>query len=100
MIFLRLMRRFSSVGACARDSMDWTFRRMSPSTKKFGESPELNGWVAGKTTASRNRVTDRFVHQESDFGCTGHDQGGHTCKSPETSETMPSASICSSGLRS
>lgn len=68
MIFLRLIGRFWSVGVCARDSMDWTFSLMSLSTKKSGESPELNGWVAGKTTASRNSVTDRLVHQESDFG--------------------------------
>lgn len=63
MIFLRLTRRFWSIGACALDSMDWTFSRMSLSTNNSGESPELNGWVAGKTTASRKSVTDRFMHQ-------------------------------------
>lgn len=67
MIFLRLARRFWSVGACALVSMDWTFRRMSLSMNNSGESPELNGWDAGKTTASRNSVTDRFMHQELDL---------------------------------
>lgn len=61
MILLRLTRRFWSVCVCAFDSMDWTFSRMSLSTKKCGESPELKGCVAGKATASRNKVTDRFI---------------------------------------
>lgn len=63
MIFLRFTRRFCSIGACALDSMDWTFSRMSLSMNDSGESPELNGWVVGKTTASRKSVTDRFMHQ-------------------------------------